>query len=36
MEDSAEWKSWQPDDSSLYLGSFQHLPQLQQALLTGI
>lgn len=36
MEDSAEWKNWQPADSSLYLGSFQHLPQLQQTLLTGI
>lgn len=33
--DAAEWKDWEPGDESLYLGCFQHLPQLAAALLTG-
>jgi FMN phosphatase YigB (HAD superfamily) len=35
-QDSAEWKDWAPIDPALYVGCFQHLPQIQEALLTGI
>lgn len=36
VQDSAEWRDWVPHDLGLYAGCFQHLPQVQRLLLTGI